>query len=199
MKKPLFLFVGMSASGKTTIANMLSEDGYSQVWSYTTRPRRYDAEIGHTFVSKAEFDKLTDVVAYTNFNGYEYCTTLRQLENADIYVVDPDGVKVLLDNYDKLNRKIFILYFNSNTYNRVKRMQIRGDNNDKIVDRLLNDEQFNWGMALNSIIIDFYNQYGFIPADICYIKADNALKDVYNEVRYRIEELKGCISNGYYY
>lgn len=191
MKKPLFLFVGMSASGKTTIANMLSEVGYSQVWSYTTRPRRYDAEIGHVFISKEEFDNLTDVVAYTKFNGYEYCTTLKQLENADIYVVDPDGIKVLLDNYDKLNRKIFIFYFDADTYNRIRRMKIRGDSNDKIVDRLLNDEQHNWGSELSTIIIDFYNKNGFIPADTCFINANNALKDVYSEVRYTIKELVG--------
>ena len=70
-------------------------------------------------------------------------------------------------------------------------MKIRGDSNDKIVDRLLNDEQHNWGSELSTIIIDFYNKNGFIPADTCFIDANNALKDVYSEVRYTIKELVG--------
>ena len=63
MNKPIFLFVGKSASGKTTIADMLGKDGYSQVYSYTTRPKRYENEIGHTFITDEEYDR---VVAHYN-------------------------------------------------------------------------------------------------------------------------------------
>ena len=56
MRKPLFLFVGRSSSGKTTIANILEERyGYKQVQSYTTRPPRYEGEVGHIFVNENEF------------------------------------------------------------------------------------------------------------------------------------------------
>ena len=52
MSEPLFLFVGKSASGKTTVANMLEEKhGHVQVQSYTTRPPRYEGEVGHIFVN----------------------------------------------------------------------------------------------------------------------------------------------------
>ena len=43
----LFLIVGASGSGKTTIANTLEERyGYKQIQSYTTRPKRYETECG---------------------------------------------------------------------------------------------------------------------------------------------------------
>ena len=72
MNKSLFLFVGRSASGKTTVANMLERDGYNQIQSYTTRPPRYQDETGHTFISNKEYDKLDNIVASTLYNGYHY-------------------------------------------------------------------------------------------------------------------------------
>ena len=41
MYKNLYLIVGASGSGKTTVANALEEKyGYKQLQSYTTRPMR---------------------------------------------------------------------------------------------------------------------------------------------------------------
>ena len=61
--KPLFLFVGKSASGKTTIVNLLEKTyGYKAVESYTTRKPRYDGERGHIFISEGDFDNLKNLV-----------------------------------------------------------------------------------------------------------------------------------------
>ena len=73
MNKPLFLFVGKSASGKTTIANLLEEKYlFNQVQSYTTRKPRYEGETGHIFVTEDEFNALEDIVSYTFYNGNQY-------------------------------------------------------------------------------------------------------------------------------
>ena len=73
MNKPLFLFVGRSASGKTTVANMLVEKyGYKQVESYTTRLPRFDGETGHIFVSEEEFRNLGELAAYTFYNNHNH-------------------------------------------------------------------------------------------------------------------------------
>ena len=78
MYKPLFLFVGRSASGKTTIADMLAkEHGYKQVESYTTRKPRFDGERGHIFVSEEEFKNLGELAAYTYYNDNHYGTTFK--------------------------------------------------------------------------------------------------------------------------
>lgn len=144
MNKPLLLFVGKSSSGKTTIANILEkEHGYRQVQSYTTRAPRYKGEVGHTFVTDEEFDNLGELAAYTFYNGHKYGTTYKQIDECDIYVIDPYGVKTLLQNY-KTDREIIILYFDATVYTRINRMIERGDSDNKIISRLLEDEEDDW-------------------------------------------------------
>ena len=59
----IFLIVGCSGSGKTTITERLEQKyGLKSIQAYTTRKPRYDGETGHTCVSDEEFDKLADMV-----------------------------------------------------------------------------------------------------------------------------------------
>ena len=182
MNKPLFLLVGRSSSGKTTIADMLSNDGYSQVYSYTTRPPRYEGEIGHTFLTDEEYDRLENIVASTLYNGYRYCTTLDQIQKVDLYVVDIPGVKTLLENYDKLNRKIYVLYFSVGVYHRIQRMISRGDSDTQIVSRLLTDEKEDW---LDKLLDLNENRKMF---DLKIVAANDPLDVVYNRVKEYIKE-----------
>ena len=98
--KPLYLFVGPSASGKTTVSEIIeSTFGFKSIASYTTRPPRYEGETGHTFVDDATFDTFVDdLVSFTEYNGYRYGTTQDQLDNVNIFVVDIPGVRSLLQN-----------------------------------------------------------------------------------------------------
>lgn len=141
---PLFLFVGKSASGKTTVADMLAKDGYTQISSYTTRAPRYDGEIGHIFVTDEEYDRLENIMASTLYNGHRYCTTLEQVQEADLYVVDVPGVETLMQNYDRLGREVYVLYFSVGVCHRINRMRSRGDSDANIIDRLLYDEKEDW-------------------------------------------------------
>lgn len=179
MNKPLFLFVGKSASGKTTIANMLEADGYTQVSSYTTRAPRYEGEIGHTFISEEEYDKLENIIASTLYNGYRYCTTLEQLQKVDLYVVDIEGVRTLMANYDLLNRPIYIILFEAGVYSRIYRMIDRGDSDMQIVGRLLVDEEYNWFERLKEVVDN--------KIRIHSVNADMDLNDVYVKVKKVIE------------
>lgn len=181
MNKPLFLFVGRSASGKTTIANMLERDGYTQVNSYTTRPPRYEGETGHTFILEEEYDKLENIVASTTYNGYRYCTTLEQIQNSDIYVIDIPGIVTLLDNYDKINRCIYVLYFEASVYNRIQRMLSRHDSDTSIVSRLLNDEKDDWGEQL-LLLKDIDKIH------LRFVDTNMNLNQVYNQVKKLIEK-----------
>ena len=152
MYKPLFLFVGKSASGKTTIAEILEQKyDHKQVYSYTTRPPRYEGEIGHMFINDDEFNNLEDLVAYTEYNGYKYGTTSEQLDECSIYVVDVPGVETLLQNY-KTNRPICIFYFDATVYTRITRMIDRYDSDMSIISRLLQDEKSDWYSQLDSLV-----------------------------------------------
>lgn len=150
--KPLYVFVGKSASGKTTAANALEkEHGMVQLQSYTTRPRRYANETGHTFISNAEFDKLVNIVAYTEYNGYRYCATRKQVDAVDVYVLDVPGVETILKQYNT-ERPIVIFYFDTTVHTRINRMIARGDHDSAIISRLLEDEKDNWWQQLEDIV-----------------------------------------------
>lgn len=110
MKKILITITGRTCSGKTTLAKDLEKSyGMTTVKSYTTRPMREEEKNGgdHTFISEDEFDNImqtSEIVAYTEINGYRYCATAEQLENNDIYIIDPVGLRMLQDKYgDRYN------------------------------------------------------------------------------------------------
>ena len=178
MNKPLLLFVGKSSSGKTTVANALEkEHGYKQIQSYTTRPPRYEGEIGHTFVTEEEFDKLGKLAAYTLYNGCRYGTTFSQIDECDIYVIDPYGVKTLLENY-QTNRKVFIIYFDSSVHIRINRMIERGDHDNKIISRLLEDEKSDWLKTLRDIERDNKDS----GVELFVIDADKSVTNVIDQI-----------------
>lgn len=94
----LLCFIAPSGVGKTTLAEALREDGLKQVYSYTTRPKRSEDEVGHVFVNDEEFKQL-DLIAYSFYNGYHYGATKEQVDNADIYVIDVVGLLELKEKY----------------------------------------------------------------------------------------------------
>ena len=190
MNNPLFLFVGKSASGKTSLANLLEEKyECKQVQSYTTRLPRYDGETGHIFVSKEEFDNLGELAAYTMYNGNEYGTTFKQLEECDIYVIDVAGVETLLQK--EIDRPIVIIYFNTSTHTRISRMITRGDSDAQIIARLLQDERDDWLKQLNKLV---WNGANVLGKNVCMYEIDanekqtKVLNDVIQHMRRHTEE-----------
>lgn len=174
---PLYLFVGKSASGKTTVADLLeSKYGFKQVWSLTTRPPRYEGETGHVFVSEEEFFNSGKLAAYTFYNDNHYGTTFDQLNECSIYVIDPKGVETLLSKY--IGRPIVILYFNASVYTRIHRMLDRGDSDTQIIGRLLEDEKADWETWLLNSMLYLDNE----DVTLHNINADAHLDNVVEQV-----------------
>lgn len=127
----IFLIIAPSGAGKTTLAGQLEKMyGLQSIQSYTTRPPRYNGETGHTFVSDKEFDELKDMVAYTEFCGNRYCATAEQVENSDLYVIDPKGVEYFRQAYHG-DKQIKTIYIRSDASTREKRMTLRAEQGGK--------------------------------------------------------------------
>lgn len=141
--RTIILLVGKSGVGKSTSAQYMVEHyGWKEVLSYTTRPPRYPDEDTHLFVDDARFDELErteNICAYTEFDGYRYGATDTQVDNADIYVIDPDGVEYFLRAYK--GRKVpIVVYLKAPDELLIERMKRRGDSEEKIKVRIENDK-----------------------------------------------------------
>lgn len=146
----LYLIIGESGTGKTSVCDILEKNyGLSSVQSYTTRPRRHKQEIGHIFVTPEIFFNLEDKVAVKKFDGNYYCATLNQVEESDLYVIDPSTVPEFKATYHLMNgtKKIKTIYITSSLTNRYERMCKRLT--DKGTSRLEASEQ-----ALKRIVND---------------------------------------------
>lgn len=159
----IFLIVGCSGSGKTTIVEQLENKyGLKAIQSYTTRPKRCDSETGHIFVTDEEFNKLKDLVAYTEFCNNKYAATAEQVDTYDLYVIDPKGVQNLKSNY-KGSKDIKIIYIKSDVSIRYERMRNRGlasglnhlASVEEALQRVIHDSEQFYHYEKNEMPIDF--------------------------------------------
>ena len=187
MSKYIFLITGCSGSGKTTITEQLEQRyGLKSIQSYTTRQPRYDGETGHIFVSNEEFDKLTDMVGYTEFVANRYCATAEQVENNDLYVIDPKGIDFFMKSYkgNKIPKVIFISSDLTTRYERmVRRAEVKGSTYTEAVD-----------IALSRIKNDVNVFYDYIHnrASIDYIVNNNQNDNLNNVVNKIYEYICSC-------
>ena len=145
LSKPLkFLFLGRTASGKSSIAKAVCKRmGLTQVVSYTTRPMRKSEKNGsdHIFITDEEASQYEDdIAAYTEINGYKYFTTYDVIDKADIYVIDPIGVDNLKIKCG--NRYEFIeIYIRTPQKLAEERARIRGDKLKDFKQRCVSENQ----------------------------------------------------------
>lgn len=185
----LFLFAGKSASGKTTIANILeAEYGHKQVESYTTRAHRYPGERGHVFVTEEEFKNLGELAAYTFYNNHHYGTTFQQLNECSIYVIDPPGVETLLERLPENYRPIRIIYFDAAVSTRIDRMIDRNASDMEIIKRLRHDDTVDdWYRDLSKLTWHYKNLENK-DVELYKIDANENIENVLEQVLYYINQ-----------
>ena len=182
MSNPIYLLVGKSASGKTTIAEILEKElGFKSIQSYTTRAPRYEGETGHTFITDDEFDLLENIIGYTEYNGHRYCCTKEQIDGADLYVIDVPGVETLLERYNS-DRLILIIYFDASIRTRIDRMLDRHDSDMAIVSRLYTDEEFDWEKVLSKLVWNYKNNMNK-NVEMYILNANVSLEEVLKQVK----------------
>lgn len=132
-----YLIAGRTGSGKDFLAEKLMEYGLTAVKSYTTRPKRTDDEDSHIFITKEDADTITDKVATTTINGYEYFATKSQVESSDIYIIDPNGIYELAKNMP--DTTFHLIYVMADDMDRKLHAVSRAE--DKIKEELVFDDR----------------------------------------------------------
>ncbi|WP_444403727.1 guanylate kinase [Prevotella sp.] len=154
----LITITGPSGAGKDTVARMLSDlGGYKVICSYTTRPKR-EGEIDgveHHFVEKCDVPH-DNMLAYTQYGGYEYWTTIDQVTDKAIYVIDEDGLITLCEKFS--NIKLFKICVSAEEDSRLRRgvSQERMDRDKKR--KCLPLSFFNAVIFNNDSLSDLYDE-----------------------------------------
>lgn len=94
----VFLFIGESGSGKSTIVNMLNERQpyiFNVVKSYTTREKRDENDNDHIFIKNKDELKDETIVAETEIEGNYYASIESQFskDKLNLYIVDVKGIE----------------------------------------------------------------------------------------------------------
>lgn len=126
--KPLFCFVGASATGKSTLCHDLcARLKMREALSVTTRPRRAsDTDNSYKFISEEQFDKL-DLVESVTYNGNHYGVEAAEVDASDLIVVQCDGARAMREYCAKRNRPCYVIGLFSAEEDRRQRMLSRGD------------------------------------------------------------------------
>lgn len=95
----LLCILGRTSCGKDTLVGKLCErTGLTAITSYTTRPRRTSEGNTHIFSTREEYEKMQtegNVAAYTEIAGNIYWTTIEQLYEHSVYIIDYKGIETL--------------------------------------------------------------------------------------------------------
>lgn len=97
--------IGPSGAGKDTVADIIADmTGFEKLISYTTRPMRGDEKQGreHHFVKQCTTPP-EKFLAYTVYGGYEYWTTIEQLNGHAVYVIDEEGLRSLHQRFPEID------------------------------------------------------------------------------------------------
>ena len=199
--KPIFLIVGPSGSGKSTAVDLVANHkGLNVLQSYTDRAPRYGGEKGHIFVSTEKFKALAgpnncNMVAYTFFNNHHYGATTELVDNSDLYVIDPAGVRFMKEHYHG-KRKIIVVGFIVDPQYAMSRMIRRGDTGEQANARLQNDAvEFAGFEQLCDYLIDT-NKLGIIETAE---ELDKIITTAQTEETKNVIELPCAVGDKMYY
>lgn len=142
MSKRIIL-CGPTASGKTFIRDKFREKGYQIDVSYTSRePRLGEVKlVDYIFISKEFFEEaisMNKFYEYVKYGDNYYGTGAEQWNECDIFIMETDGINKIKPE-DRPN--CLVIFVNTPTDTRIKRMKERNWDNDKIYERLLIDQK----------------------------------------------------------
>ena len=161
----IIVLVGKTASGKTTVANELCKNhGYKRIITYTTRPMRDNEvqDVDYHFISDEQFNKMIENNEFTEYKRYNTAhgvwsygsvITSKQELSDDCYVIilTPQGLRDL----SKKTSRYIAFYLNVNLKSQLERLKKRGDEEQQIIKRLINDAK-DFENVLDIVDYNFY-------------------------------------------
>lgn len=141
----LLLILGRSATGKDSLTDKLCErTGLTKLISYTTRERRNGEGDTHKFVDEETYQQMKTegkIAAYTEINGARYWSTIDQLYEDNIYIIDSIGVKKLRE-LNLPNLRFVTVYIHIDEQERQRRaLELRGDDKKKFLTRNFSEKK----------------------------------------------------------
>ena len=166
----IIVLVGKTASGKTTVANELCKNHYyKRIITYTTRPMRENEvqDVDYHFISDEQFNKMVENNEFTEYKRYNTAhgvwsygsvITSEQELSDDCYVIilTPQGLR---DLSKKMSRYI-AFYLNVSLKSQLERLKKRGDEEQQIIKRLINDAK-DFENILDIVDYNFYTDDTF--------------------------------------
>jgi guanylate kinase len=136
------ILCGPTCSGKNFIREKFSQKGYTHDVSYTSRePRPGEINgIDYKFISKKAFEEAivrNEFYEYVEYNGNYYGTGLDEWYEADVFIMETDGIKHIKPEDRK---ESLVIYVNTPYDIRLKRMRTRGWSEEKILERVKVDQ-----------------------------------------------------------
>ena len=140
-KEPMFILVGPSASGKTTVAQMLVErQGMKRAITTTTRhQRRGESFDAYHFVKSSEF-KTEDMVEYQEYAGNWYGLSKVEADSSNLVIMEPRGARLLRNYCDAQGRPCLLIGLPASKKEQAERMVMRGDSARIINERIAYDD-----------------------------------------------------------
>lgn len=146
----ILVLVGESASGKSTVADLLTKkDGsFSKVVTFTTRPIRVGERDGidYHFISKETFDEFVDksmFFEHASYREWDYGSAIDfDISENKVIILTPSGARALkryVMNKPELKDKLLIVYLCVDRRSRMIKILQRGDNIDEAYRRNLSD------------------------------------------------------------
>lgn len=184
-----YLIIGRSGTGKDTLRCGLEQSmGWGFVKSYTTRPKRFENEDTHIFISddQAKCVPYSDKVAVTYIaNGgkdCEYFATRKQVEDSDAYLIDPFGAFQLMCNMPDEMFSIIYVYPESRLKH-ISALVSRGDSAGSILGRMRSEssmfDSFESKLAMLSVRPScFHNLKGVLLLSNDYASIDRMVRKV---------------------
>jgi guanylate kinase len=143
-ERKIYILMGGSGTGKTTLGNYLKEIGIPEMVSHATRPMRKGEEdaVTYYFISREEFDAI-DKIEWTEYpkdSGKLYCLSRHEVETklnefGKVFAItDRNGMEQVKEKYPN---EVEVIYVYISLETMEERMRARGDSEEAIQERLL--------------------------------------------------------------